>query len=115
MKRPVSVVNMAIVTEERTTQDQRSVVRFLLWARGLHTKDIHKEIFPVYGGKYLSRKAVHMWVEKRGKRFADGEEVEAEVRKWLRQQSNDFCAAGFDSLIKQWDKCIHVCRGHVKE
>jgi hypothetical protein len=26
-----------------------------------------------------------------GKRFAD-EEVETEVRKWLRQQSNDFCA-----------------------
>jgi hypothetical protein len=27
-------------------------------------KDIHKEMFPVYGGKCLSRKAVHNWVEK---------------------------------------------------
>jgi hypothetical protein len=26
--------------------------------------DIHKEMFPVYGWKCLSRKAVHNWVEK---------------------------------------------------
>jgi hypothetical protein len=26
--------------------------------------DIHKEIFPVYGGKCLSHKKVHNWVEK---------------------------------------------------
>jgi hypothetical protein len=51
----------------------------------LNAKDIHKEIFPVYGMKYLSRKAVHNWVEKRGKCFADDEEVEAKVPKWLRK------------------------------
>jgi hypothetical protein len=27
-------------------------------------KDIHKEMFSVYGGKCLSRKAVHKWVDK---------------------------------------------------
>jgi hypothetical protein len=27
-------------------------------------KDIHKEMFPVYGGKGLSGKAVHNWVQK---------------------------------------------------
>jgi hypothetical protein len=32
-----------------------------LWARGLNAKDIHKELFPVYGQKC---KAVHNWVEK---------------------------------------------------
>jgi hypothetical protein len=31
-----------------------------------------------------------------------------QVRKWLRQQSNDFYAAGFDALVKRWDKCINV-------
>jgi hypothetical protein len=41
-------------------------------------------MFPVYGGKCLSRKAFHRWVKKRGKRFGDDEEVETEVRKWLR-------------------------------
>jgi hypothetical protein len=38
-------------------------------------------MFPVYGGKCLSRKAVHNWVEKRGKRSVDDEEVATEVRK----------------------------------
>jgi hypothetical protein len=38
-------------------------VRFLS-AKGLNAKDIHKEMFPVYGGKCLSRKAIHNWVEK---------------------------------------------------
>jgi hypothetical protein len=35
------------------------------------------------------------------------------VRKWLRQQSKDFYAAGFDTLIKRWDKCINVGGGHL--
>jgi hypothetical protein len=51
---------MATELEERTTGEQRSVVRFL-WAKGLRAKDIHKEMFPVYGGKCLSRKAVPSW------------------------------------------------------
>jgi hypothetical protein len=49
---------MATVLKVYTTQEQRSVVRFL-WAKGLNVKDIHKEMFPVYGDKCLSRKAVH--------------------------------------------------------
>jgi hypothetical protein len=31
---------------------------------GLNAKDIRKEMFPVYGGKCLSCKAIHNWVEK---------------------------------------------------
>jgi hypothetical protein len=50
-----------------------------------------------------------------GRSFADDEEVETEVRKWLRQQSKDFCAAGFDSLVKRWDKCINVGGGYVEK
>jgi hypothetical protein len=72
-------------------------------------------MFPVYGGKCLSRKAVHNWVEKRGKRFADDEEFETEVRKRLRQRSKDFCAVGFDSLVKRLDKCISVDGGYVEK
>jgi hypothetical protein len=70
------------------TEEQLSVLRFF-WAKGLNAKDINKEIFPVYGGKCLSCNAVHSWVEIHGKRFADDKEVETEVRKWLRQQSQD--------------------------
>jgi histone-lysine N-methyltransferase SETMAR len=50
-----------------------------------------------------------------GKRFADDEEVETEAQKWLRQQSKDFCAAGFDALVKRLDKCINVCGGYVEK
>jgi hypothetical protein len=32
-----------------------------LWAIGLSAKDVHREMYPVYGGKCLSRKAVHNW------------------------------------------------------
>jgi hypothetical protein len=88
-------------------------VRFL-WAKGLNAKDIHKEIFHVYRVKCLSRKAIHNWVQKRGKDFADDEEVETEVLKWLRQQSKHFYAAAFDALVKRWDKCINVGGGYVE-
>jgi hypothetical protein len=43
---------MVIVLEECTNEKQCSVVLFL-WAKGLDAKDIHKEMFPVYGGKCL--------------------------------------------------------------
>jgi hypothetical protein len=50
-----------------------------------------------------------------GKRFADDEEVETEVRKWLRQQWKDYYAAGFDALAERWDKCIIVDGGYVEK
>jgi hypothetical protein len=72
-------------------------------------------MLPVYGGKCLSCKAVHNWVEKRCKGFADDEEVETDVWKWLRQQSKDFYAGGFEALVKRWDKCINVGGGYVEK
>jgi hypothetical protein len=38
-----------------------------------------------------------------------------QVQKLLRQQSKDFCAADFDALVKQWDKCITVGGGYVEK
>jgi hypothetical protein len=90
---------MATVLEACSTEDQRSVVGFL-WAKGFEAKDIHK--------------AVHSWVEKCGKRFAD-DEVETVVWKWLRQQSEDYYAMSFDALVIQWGKYINVGEGHVKK
>jgi hypothetical protein len=53
---------------DHTTEEQRFVVRFFLSGKGLNAKDIHKEMFPVYGGKCLSRKAVHNCLQK----FSEG-------------------------------------------
>jgi hypothetical protein len=72
-------------------------------------------MFPVYGGKCLSGKAVHNWVEKHGKRLTDDEEVEMEERKWLKQQSKYFCTAGSDALVKRWEKCSSVAGGYVEK
>jgi hypothetical protein len=38
-----------------------------------------------------------------------------QVRKWLRQQSKYFYAAGFDALIKRWDKCVNVGAIYVEK
>jgi transposase len=54
---------MATVLEECTTEEKRSVVRFLS-AKKLNAKNIHKDMFLVYSEKCLSRKAVHNWVKK---------------------------------------------------
>jgi hypothetical protein len=51
-------------TRQCISKEQHSVVRFFLWAKGPNAKDIHKEMFPVYSGKCLSRKEVHNRVEK---------------------------------------------------
>jgi uncharacterized protein (DUF849 family) len=66
----------------RTTEEQSSVVYYIR-ERGLSAKDIHKEMFPLYFGKFLSCKAVHRLIEKRDISFADDEEIETEMRKWL--------------------------------
>jgi hypothetical protein len=62
----------------------------------------------------------------RVKRFANGSRnslkdvrksqmLPGQIRKWLRQQSKDFCAAGFDALVKRWDKCISVAGEYVEK
>jgi hypothetical protein len=42
---------MATVLKECTTEERSSVVRFFMWAKELSAKDVHKEMFLVYGGK----------------------------------------------------------------
>jgi hypothetical protein len=59
VERLLSVVKMATVLDGYTSEEKCSVVRFL-WAKGLNAKDIYKEIIFVYGGKCLSRNAVHI-------------------------------------------------------
>jgi hypothetical protein len=55
------------------------------------------------------------WFTTGSRNSLKDEEVEAEVRKWLRQQSKDFYAAGFDALVKRWNKYISVGGGYVEK
>jgi hypothetical protein len=62
-----------------------------MWAKGLTAKNIHKEMFSVYDGKCLSRKAVHSWVEKLSQGRSKVSDDETELRNWLRQQKKLLC------------------------
>jgi hypothetical protein len=88
--------------------EQRGVVRFL-WPKGMAAKDIHKEMLPVYGEHCLSRQAVHNCVQI----------VLGRANKYRRRTSSrsaggdchggkDFYAAGFQGLVKRWDKCLNL-------
>jgi hypothetical protein len=54
---------MVTVLKESITEEQGSVVRLFVGKR-LNAKDIHKQMFPLNGGKCFSCIAVHNWVEK---------------------------------------------------
>jgi hypothetical protein len=66
---------MTAVIEDYNTEEQRSVVHFYE-KKERNAKDIYKEMFLVYGGKCLSRKAVHNWVDK----FSQGPKVADDAR-----------------------------------
>jgi hypothetical protein len=40
--------------------------------------------------------------------FPDDEAVEREVTAWFQQQPKEFYAAGFQGLVKRWDKFLNV-------
>jgi hypothetical protein len=80
---------MATVLDECTPEEQRSVVRFFLWQKGPMQRIFIKKCFLFTVGSVCRVKRFTAG----GKLFADDEEVETELQKWLRQQSNDFYAA----------------------
>jgi hypothetical protein len=47
--------------------------------------------------------------------FPDEEAVEREVTAWFRQQPKEFYAAGFQGLVKRWDKCLNVQVDYVEK
>jgi hypothetical protein len=98
---------------ECTGGEQRSVVRFLR-AKGLNVKDIHKEMFPVYGGSVCLVKRFTTGSSNSLEDVRKPQMMPDQARKWLRQQSKEFYAAGFDALVKRWDKCISVRGGYVE-
>jgi hypothetical protein len=54
VQRLISVVKMRTLLKECATEEQFSVVRFFLWAKGLNAKDIHKEIFLFAVGVFVA-------------------------------------------------------------
>ena len=66
----------------------------------MEAKDIHKEMLPMYGEHCLSRQ--HPAVERA-------------VSEWFRQQPKEFFTAGFQGLVKRWDKCLNLYGNYVEK
>ena len=105
---------MAAPLSTCTKIEQRDVVRFL-WAKNMEAKDIHKEMPPMYGEHCLSRQAVHNWVQKFSEGRTSIEDEHRAVRAWFRQQPKEFFAAGFQGLVKRWDKCLNLYGDYVEK
>ena len=101
---------MAVPLSTCTKIEQRGVMLFL-WAKNMEAKDIHKKMLPMYGEHCLSRQAVHL----SGERFPDDPAVERAVRAWFRQQPKEFFAAGFQGLVKRWDKYLNLYGDYVEK
>jgi hypothetical protein len=106
----VSEVKMATVLEECIAKEQRSLVLFC------GQKDSVRRIFIKKCFLFTVGSVCRVKRFTTGSRNSlKGEEVETEVWRWLRQQSKDFYVAGFDALVKRWDKCINVGGRYVEK
>jgi hypothetical protein len=66
----------------------------------------------------LSYKAVHNWVKKFSQghsKVADDAQSGSPVETAAEATVKNFYAVGFDTLVKQWDKCINVGGGYVEK
>jgi len=50
-----------------------------------------------------------------GERFPDDDAVERAVRTWFRKQPKEFYAAGFQGLVKRWDKCLNLYGVYIEK
>jgi hypothetical protein len=94
-----------------STLEQHGVVRFL-WAKDMAAKDIHKEMLPMYSKHCLSLQALPLvWLSETtssGECLPDDDAVERSVCAWIRQQPQEFHAAGLQGLVKWWDKFLNL-------
>ena len=90
--------------------------------KNMETKDIHKEMLPMYCEHCLSRQAIHNWVQKfsEGRKIIEdkhraGRLVEIATPEMFRQQPKEFYAAGFQGLVKRCDKCLNLYEDYVEK
>jgi hypothetical protein len=101
--------------DEYTTKEQLSAVH-ILWANGLNVKDINKEMFPVYADVSVVYSVSQLGREILSSTFESHRRCPTRCGSGC-QQSEDFYSAGFDTLVKRWDKryqcwwriCREIC------
>jgi hypothetical protein len=107
------VVKMATVFEECTTEEQLSVVVPFCGQKNSMQRIFIKKCFLFAVGSLCRVSASQLC----GKRYADIEEFETEVRKWLRQQSKRLLSCTSVSMLVEdmsRNKCFFPVRiSHV--
>jgi hypothetical protein len=112
VQRLVSVVKMTTVLEECITEEQRSVV-FFCGQKDSIQRIFIKKCSPFMVGSVCRVKGLKTGPRNSIKGVGKSQMIPDQMRKWLREQSKDFYAAGFDALIKRWGKFINVGGGYV--
>jgi len=74
----------------RSSHEERPSVIHLLWAKELSANAIQSEMRPVYGDKYFTRPAIHVWCKK----FAHGRESVVDYEQYGRH------VVSVDSLMR---------------
>jgi hypothetical protein len=114
VQRLVSVVKMATMLEQYTTEEQCPVVRFCGQKDSMQRIFI-KKCFLFTVGSVCCVKRFTTGLRNSLKEVQNSQMMPDQVQNWLRQQPKDFYAVGFDALVKRWDKCINAGEGYVKK
>ena len=98
------MATLPLKASSRSRNEQCSVIHFL-WVKGLCTNTVHSELRPVYGDKYFTRPAIHVWYKK----FACGRESVVDERRPRRcvVSTTDPAIAAVASLI-QSDRRVSI-------
>jgi hypothetical protein len=88
---------------------------FFVWAKVLNAKDIHKKYFLFTVGRVCRVKRFATGSRNSLKDVRKSQMMPDQMRKRLRQHLKDVYAAGFEALVKRWDKCINVGGGYVEK
>jgi hypothetical protein len=106
---------MATVLKECITEEHRSVMRFFCGQKVLLQRIITNKCFLFTVRSVCRRKRFTIWSRNSLKDVRKSLMMTDQVRKCLRQQLRRFYGAGFDALVKRWDKCINVDGGYVEK
>ena len=93
-------------TPEYVYHDRKAWRCAVFVRKNITSEDIHKEMLHMYGGHYQLRQAVHNWVQKFSERRTSIEDEHRVDRITFQQQPQEFYAAGFQGLVKRWDKMV---------
>jgi hypothetical protein len=114
-QRLVSAVKIVIMHEEYTTEEQNCVVHLFCGQKDSMQQIFIKKCFLFMVGSVCSIKRFTTGSINSLKDVQKSQMMLDQLQKWPRQRSKDFYAAGFDALVKRWDKCISVRREYVKK